>query len=199
MSFLSRLEPKTRTVVQLSGVIVTMGALAWASVPLYDWFCRVTGFGGTTGVSDVAPGDILDQTITVKFDASLARDMPWEFKPVEREMDVRIGETGLAFYEAYNPTDVAIAGTASYNVAPYSTGGYFSKIDCFCFEMQVLEPGQRVLMPVTFYVDPEIVDDPEAQYASHITLSYTFHVADMPEDYAPTEAALAVPDRTTVN
>ncbi|MEM0948650.1 MAG: cytochrome c oxidase assembly protein [Pseudomonadota bacterium] len=199
MNFLERLDPNTRTVVQLSGVVVTMGALAWASVPLYDWFCRVTGFGGTTGVSEVAPDDILEQTITVKFDASLERGMPWKFKPVEREMEIRIGETGLAFYEAYNPTQTAVAGTASYNVAPYSTGGYFSKIDCFCFEMQVLEPDQTVLMPVTFYVDPEIIDDPEAKHANHITLSYTFHVTDIPDDYVPTEATLAVPEQTNIN
>lgn len=181
---MTRLEGKTKTLAQTLGLVLFMGTLAWASVPLYDWFCRVTGFGGTTGVSEVAPEDILDQTILVRFDGSLERGMPWEFKPVERVMEIRLGETGLAFYEAYNPTDEPIAGTASYNVAPFSTGYYFSKIDCFCFELQVLEPGQRVLMPVTFYVDPEILDDPEAKHVPQITLSYTFHVTDMPEDYA---------------
>jgi cytochrome c oxidase assembly protein subunit 11 len=179
-----RLEGKQKTLAQLVGVVLFMGSLAWAAVPLYDWFCRVTGFGGTPGVSDVASDEILDQRITIKFDASLERGMPWEFRPVEREMEIRIGETGLAFYEAHNPTDEAIAGTASYNVAPYATGGYFSKIDCFCFELQVLQPGETVLMPVTFYVDPEIVNDREAKFANHITLSYTFHVTDMPEEQA---------------
>jgi cytochrome c oxidase assembly protein subunit 11 len=173
-----------RVVVRCLGVIVFMGGLAWASVPLYDWFCRVTGFGGTTQVSDTESGEILDQTIRVRFDASRARDMPWEFRPVEPHMDVRIGETGLAFYEAYNPTDQPIAGTASFNVAPFETGPYFVKIACFCFELQVLEPGESVLMPVTFFVDPEIVDDPETVGIPAITLSYTFHVTDMPEDYA---------------
>jgi cytochrome c oxidase assembly protein subunit 11 len=173
-----------RVVVRCLGVIVFMGGLAWASVPLYDWFCRVTGFGGTTQVSDTESGEILDQTIRVRFDASRARDMPWEFRPVEPHMDVRIGETGLAFYEAYNPTDRPIAGTASFNVAPFETGPYFVKIACFCFELQVLEPGESVLMPVTFFVDPEIVDDPETVGIPAITLSYTFHVTDMPEDYA---------------
>lgn len=181
---MTRLEGKTKTLAQTLGLVLFMGSLAWASVPLYDWFCRVTGFGGTTGVSEVAPEDILDRTILVRFDGSLERGMPWEFKPVERVMEIRLGETGLAFYEAYNPTDEPIAGTASYNVAPFSTGYYFSKIDCFCFEMQVLQPGERVLMPVTFYVDPEILDDPEAKHVPQITLSYTFHVTDMPEDYA---------------
>ncbi len=199
MRLLAQLDGKTRTVAQLSGVIVFMAGLAWAAVPLYDWFCRVTGFGGATGISEVAPDEILDRTIKVKFDASLARDMPWEFKPVEREMEIRIGETGLAFYEASNPTDRPIAGTASYNVAPYATGGYFSKIDCFCFEMQVLEPGESVLMPVTFYVDPDIVNDPEAKHAGHITLSYTFHETDLPEDYAREEAALDLPAGADLN
>jgi cytochrome c oxidase assembly protein subunit 11 len=108
---------------------------------------------------------------------------------VEPHVDIRIGETGLAFYEAYNPTSLPIAGSASFNVAPFITGGYFVKIHCFCFEEQVLEPGERVLMPVTFYVDPAILDDPEARDIPAITLSYTFHVIDMPEDYAALDAA----------
>ncbi len=173
-----------KTVAQTVGVVVLMGSLAWAAVPFYDWFCRVTGFGGTTGVAEVAPDEILDRTITVRFDASKAKDMAWEFKPVEREMEVRIGETGLAFYEAYNPTDRPIAGQASYNVAPYSAGGYFQKIACFCFEEQVLQPGERVEMPVTFFVDPEMVEDLEAKYVHTITLSYTFYEIDLPEGYA---------------
>ncbi|SDW13875.1 cytochrome c oxidase assembly protein subunit 11 [Ruegeria halocynthiae] len=173
-----------KTVAQTVGVVVLMGSLAWASVPFYDWFCRVTGFGGTTGVADVAPDEILDRTITVRFDASKAKDMPWEFKPVEREMEIRIGETGLAFYEAYNPTDKPIAGQASYNVTPYSAGGYFEKIACFCFEEQVLQPGERVEMPVTFFVDPEMIEDLEAKYVHTITLSYTFYEIDLPEGYA---------------
>ncbi len=177
-----------KTVAQTVGVVVLMGSLAWASVPFYDWFCRVTGFGGTTGVAEVAPDEILDRTITVRFDASKAKDMAWEFKPVEREMEVRIGETGLAFYEAYNPTDRPIAGQASYNVAPYSAGGYFQKIACFCFEEQVLQPGERVEMPVTFFVDPEMVEDLEAKYVHTITLSYTFYEIDLPEGYAALDA-----------
>ncbi|WP_170366652.1 cytochrome c oxidase assembly protein [Ruegeria arenilitoris] len=177
-----------KTVVQTVGLVVLMGSLAWAAVPFYDWFCRVTGFGGTTGVAEATPDDILDRVVTVRFDASKAKDMPWEFKPVEREMKVRIGETGLAFYEAYNPTDKPVAGQASYNVTPYSAGGYFQKIACFCFEEQVLEPGERVEMPVTFFVDPEMVEDPEAQYVHTITLSYTFYEIDLPEGYAALDA-----------
>ena len=178
-----------KTVLQTVGLVVFMGGLAWASVPFYDWFCRVTGFGGTTGVSEVASGEILDQTIKVRFDASLERNMPWQFTPMAREMKLRIGETGLAFYEAYNPTDKPVAGTASYNVAPYAAGGFFTKIDCFCFQEQVLAPGERVQMPVTFYVDPEIVTDRDAKYVHTITLSYTFYKIDLPEGVAVIEQA----------
>jgi len=171
-----------KTAMSNVGVVVVMASLGWAAVPLYDLFCRVTGYGGTTAQATGASDDVLDRTVTVRFDASIARDMPWQFKPMQREMELKIGETGLAFYEAYNPTDRPIAGTASYNVAPYSAGLFFAKIDCFCFEMQVLEPGQRVTMPVTFYVDPEIVDDREAKYVHTITLSYTFYETELPED-----------------
>jgi len=186
-----------KTVAQTVTLVVFMGALAWASVPLYDWFCRVTGFGGTTGVAEVAPDDILEQTIKIRFDGSLSREMAWEFKPVVREMEVRIGETGLAFYEAYNPTDRPIAGSASYNVYPYQAGGFFTKIDCFCFEEQVLQPGERVEMPVTFCVDPEIVDDRDGQYIHTITLSYTFYEIEMPEDTAALDPA--APSDTNTN
>ena len=173
-----------KTVAQTVSVVVVMGGLAWASVPFYDWFCRVTGFGGVPGQVDTASDNILDQTIKVRFDGSLNQNMGWEFKPVEREMELRIGETGLAFYEAYNPTDKPIAGQASYNVTPYSAGAYFEKIECFCFTEQVLAPGERVQMPVSFYVDPEIVDDPDGKFVHTITLSYTFYEIDLPEGYA---------------
>ncbi|MEE4117450.1 MAG: cytochrome c oxidase assembly protein [Paracoccaceae bacterium] len=174
------LEGKQKTLAQTVSVVLFMGAMAWASVPLYDWFCRVTGYGGTTAVAAGESDTVLDQTIKVRFDAGLDRGMPWEFRPMQREMEVRIGETALAFYEAYNPTDRPIAGTASYNVSPFTAGGYFAKIACFCFEEQVLQPGERVEMPVTFYVDPDIVDDRDARHVSVITLSYTFYEMDLP-------------------
>ena len=189
------LEGKQKTLAQTVGVVVLMGGLAWASVPLYDWFCRVSGYGGATNVAESGSETILDQTIKIRFDASLERDMPWEFKPMQREMEIRIGETGLAFYEAYNPTDRPVAGSASYNVAPYAAGAFFSKIHCFCFEEQLLAPGERVTMPVTFFVDPEIIDDREAKFAKHITLSYTFYEIDLPEE----TAQLAVPTDGAVN
>jgi len=164
--------------------VVLMGGLAWASVPFYSWFCKVTGFGGETNVAEAGSDVILDQTVKIRFDGSKDRDMPWEFKPLQQEVELRIGETGMAFYEAYNPTDRPIAGQASYNVAPYSAGAYFTKIACFCFTEQILQPGERVEMPVTFFVDPEIVDDPEAKFVHTITLSYTFYQIDLPEGYA---------------
>ncbi|HAR51748.1 cytochrome c oxidase assembly protein [Roseovarius nubinhibens] len=178
------MDPKTKTVAQLVGVVIMMGGLAWASVPFYDWFCRVTGFGGVTNVAETGSTEMLDQTIKIRFDASKERGMPWEFKPMAREMELRIGEDGLAFYEAYNPTDRPVAGQASYNVTPYEAGNFFVKVDCFCFEEQVLQPGERVQMPVSFFVDPEIVTDRDAKYTHTITLSYTFYEIDLPEAQA---------------
>lgn len=184
------MDPKKKTVFQALGVIVTMGALAWAAVPAYNYFCAVTGFGGVTQQADAGSDHILDRTIKVRFDASTERDMAWDFKPVQRQVELKIGETGLAFYEAHNPTDRPIAGQASYNVTPYEAGGFFTKIDCFCFTEQVLMPGETVEMPVTFYVDPEMVEDRDAKYIHTITLGYTFYEIDMPEGYAADHAAL---------
>lgn len=179
-----RNQNNARTALYAVGVVVFMGAMAWAAVPFYNWFCKVTGYGGTTATADSGADHVLDQTIVIRFDASKERNMPWEFKPMQQEVELRIGETGLAFYEAYNPTDRPIAGQASYNVTPFVAGGYFTKIDCFCFTEQVLQPGERVQMPVSFYVDPEIVEDRDAKYAQSITLSYTFYEIDLPEEQA---------------
>ncbi|MEP5760425.1 MAG: cytochrome c oxidase assembly protein [Litoreibacter sp.] len=176
------MDPKLKTLTYLGSLVVTMVVLSFASVPLYDLFCRVTGYGGTTLEADAGSETILEETISIRFDGSLSTGMPWEFKPVQREMTLRIGETGLAFYEAYNPTDKPIAGSASYNVFPFTAGGYFIKIACFCFEEQVLQPGERVMMPVTFYVDPEIVEDDDAKFIDSITLSYTFYEIDLPTE-----------------
>jgi cytochrome c oxidase assembly protein subunit 11 len=184
-----------RTLVQLVGVVVVMGALSWASVPFYNWFCKVTGFGGITNTAEAGSDVILDQTITVRFDASIDRDMPWTFKPAQREMTLRIGETGLAFYEAHNPLDVPVAGQAAYNVTPYEAGVFFDKIECFCFTEQVLQPGETVMMPVSFFVDPAIVDDREGQYIHTITLGYTFYQIDLPEEEV--QAALVAPTTLT--
>ena len=190
-----RLQGVNRTAAKLVGVALVMVSLSFAAVPFYDWFCRTTGFGGTTGVAETGSDVILDRTIKVRFDASVERGMPWEFTPVEREMTLRIGETGLAFYEAYNPTDRVVAGTASYNVTPDAAGAYFEKIACFCFELQVLQPGERVQMPVTFFVDPAIVTGRDGQYVKEITLSYTFHETELPDE----QAALAPTALAPVN
>lgn len=163
-----------RTLIRLALVPPFMLGMAYAAVPLYDLFCRVTGFAGTVQTAEATTGEVLDQTIRIRFDASTSR-MPWAFKPVQRTMTVRIGEQALAFYEAHNPTDRTITGTASYNVTPFATGGYFNKIACFCFTEQTLAPGQTVQMPVSFFVDPAILEDREAAAAPEITLSYTFY------------------------
>ena len=168
------------TALLLAALVATMAAASFAAVPFYDWFCRVTGFAGTTATATAAPDRVLDRTIRVRFDASREAGMPWRFRPLQREMEVKLGETGLAFYEAVNPTHRTIGGRASYNVTPDAAGGHFTKIECFCFTEQVLAPGERVEMPVSFYVDPALADDPDARGIRRITLSYTFHEAPLP-------------------
>lgn len=184
-----------KTAGLLVGIVATMGAASFAAVPFYDWFCRVTGYAGTVAVSAQAPDHVLERSVLVRFDASKEAGMPWDFKPQQHTMRIRIGETGLAFYEAHNPTDRTVAGTASYNVTPDTAGGYFTKIDCFCFTQQVLAPGETAIMPVTFYVDPDIVTDPEGRFVKEITLSYTFHETELPAE----QAAVAAPDAGAVN
>lgn len=184
-----------RVLARLGGVIAFMVALTFASVPLYDLFCRVTGFGGTPleDRAGVGAGEIREEHVVVRFDASIEKNMPWRFTAVERKMDLRLGETGLAFYEATNTTDRPVTGSATFNVTPFSAGGYFTKIDCFCFTEQVLQPGETVQMPVTFYVDPEILEDDEARHVTEITLSYTFYEIDAPDD-VDEQAALDLTD-----
>ncbi len=179
---MSLIEKNRRVMTALVAVVAIACGASWASVPLYDWFCRVTGYGGETARAEASASDILDRRIKIRFDASIERGMPWDFRPLEREIEIRIGETSLAYYEAVNPADVAVAGTASFNVYPFTAGSYFVKVDCFCFEHQVLQPGERVIMPVSFYVDPDIVNDQEAASASVITLSYTYHQTDVTAD-----------------
>ena len=183
----------TRTAMSLVAVVLTMGALAWAAVPFYNWFCKVTGFAGTTQVATEAPDRVLEDVVRVRFDANVDKDMGWTFRPMEKRMDVPIGGNAMAFYEAVNNTDETIAGTASYNVAPDVAGYYFSKIQCFCFTEQTLKPGERVEMPINFYVDPDLLDDPDADWVRDITLSYTFHRTE------PKQAALDADPASNVN
>lgn len=173
-----------RTVAMLAGVVVVMGALSWAAVPFYDWFCRVTGYGGTTNVAAQGSDHVLDETVRVRFDANVDPDMGWTFRPLQHDMVLKIGENAIAFYEAINTTDEPITGTASYNVAPDVAGYYFNKIQCFCFTEQTLLPGERIEMPVSFFVDAGIVDDRDAGRVRDITLSYTFHRTKEPRQAA---------------
>ncbi|WP_308911920.1 cytochrome c oxidase assembly protein [Pseudokordiimonas caeni] len=168
------------------GIIVGVVALgmvgaSYAAVPLYKLFCQVTGYGGTTSRAEGVTGEVLDRTMRVRFNASLNGDMPWQFKPAQHDQTVRLGEQALAYYEAYNPTDRAITGTATYNVAPLKVGGYFAKIDCFCFTEQTLQPGERVMMPVVYFIDPAMVEDRSVEEVTEVTLSYTFFVKDEKE------------------
>ncbi|MGI9494100.1 MAG: cytochrome c oxidase assembly protein [Geminicoccaceae bacterium] len=162
----------------LGAVIIGMAGLTAASVPLYRLFCQVTGYGGTTQVAVDSKPAILERKIRVRFDSSVGDDLPWSFQPVEREIDVRLGEERLAFYRAMNSADQPIVGTATFNVTPHKAGPYFSKIDCFCFTEQALEPGQSVDMPVSFFVDPAILDDASTSDLETITLSYTFFMLE---------------------
>ena len=190
---------KLKTAAKLATFAGVMLSLSFVAVPLYDWFCRVTGYGGTTAVASGEEIVPLDQTIRVRFDASKARGFDWEFKaPEQRTVELKIGETGLAFYRAHNPTDRPIAGAASYNVAPFSAGEYFVKIHCFCFEEQILMPGESIEMPVTFYVDPELIDHREAKFVNEITLSYTFHEIELTEEELAIYSGAAT-DETPVN
>ncbi len=194
-----KLQGNNRMLALLATLVVSLTFTTVVIIPpFYDWFCRVTGYGGTPARAEAAPDTILDQTVKIRFDASVEAGMPWTFKPVVRTMDIRIGETGLAFYEAHNPTDRPVAGTASFNVYPDTTGSYFTKIECFCFTEQVLQPGETVQMPVTFFVDPAIVDDPDAAFVHEITLSYTFHETPLPEEQAALDTP-AADDEAAVN
>ena len=185
------MTPQARTALGAAGLVAVMASLSFAAVPFYSWFCQVTGFAGTvsTGTGEgIVP---VYDTVVVRFDATVDKDLPWTFKPVERVMTVRLGESNLAFFEAHNPTDRPVAGQATFNVVPDAAGGYFTKVQCFCFTEQVLQPGQTVQMPVSFYVDPAMLQDPEGKYVHEITLGYTFYQIDLPEEAQPeTQAAL---------
>ena len=166
----------------LLGALAMLG-LGYAAVPLYDLFCRVTGFGGTTQQATEAQADLAarsaqlagTRSISVRFDASTARDMPWTFEAEQVTDTVQIGVRDMAFYSARNNSDEPITGTATFNVEPEYAGRYFNKIQCFCFTEQTLQPGQQVRMPVLYYVDPAILEDENAKDLEEITLSYTFH------------------------
>lgn len=161
--------------------IAAMVGVTYASVPLYAMFCSLTGFGGATRVASGEPAPTpIDRTVEIRFDANVAPGLAWAFRPVQRSMSVKIGETSLAHYEAENRAGVETRGNATYNVAPAQAGAYFVKLQCFCFEEQHLSAGERLDMPVVFYLDPSIVDDPDLKGLKTITLSYTFFPSKAP-------------------
>lgn len=181
MSRQPRNSNNRRTALALFAVVGGMVGLSYASVPLYQLFCQVTGYGGTTQVSDAkakaVPAAMQGKTVTIAFDANVARDLNWDFRPEQRRVTLHAGEQALAFYSAKNEESTPVTGTASFNVTPHKAGIYFTKIDCFCFTEQTLQPGQQVDMPVQFYVDPEFFTDPNTKDVREIVLSYTFHRA----------------------
>jgi cytochrome c oxidase assembly protein subunit 11 len=183
------LNRNAKVAVVCAGVAVGMVGLAYASVPLYRLFCQVTGFNGAT-LRSVAPSThVLDEKVRVRFDANVAPGLNWEFVPVETTTELKIGENALAFYKVTNHSSVPQVGTATFNVTPEQAGAFFNKVQCFCFTEQRLEPGETVEMPVSFYVDPAIVDDADGKYIRAITLSYTFHPVAAPK----TSAAISAP------
>jgi cytochrome c oxidase assembly protein subunit 11 len=175
------LDKKKKTIFYLAFLVLFMASASFLSVPFYNWFCKVTGYGGATNVAQKESDIISDKVISVRFDASLEKGLEWEVKPVQRNMTLNLGETGLAFYEAYNPTDKPIAAQASFNVVPFSVGNFFNKIECFCFTEQILQPGEKIKMPVSFYVDPDLINNLESKNVTSVTLSYTFYEIDLPE------------------
>lgn len=160
------------------GVVAGMVVLSFASVPAYRAFCQVTGWGGTTQRAEAGADRTLARAITIRFDGTVSQGLNWRFKPEQVDQTLNIGETGLAFYEAENLSERAVTGRASFNVSPAKAGIYFRKIECFCFTEQTLQPGEKVSMPVTYFIDPGLAEDPNLAEVETITLSYTFFAFD---------------------
>lgn len=169
-----RHDRNLRTLMMLVGVVAFMTGLAYASVPLYRLFCQVTGYGGTPQRADSAPSVVSDRVVNVTFTADVAGGLGWRFRPLQNSLDLKVGENKLAFYAAENLEDAPVTGQATFNVSPDTFGPYFTKIECFCFQSQTLAPGQKVEMPVSFFIDPAILDDPALKHINNVTLSYTF-------------------------
>ena len=185
-----------RTMIAILGAVVGMAGMAYASVPLYDLFCRVTGFGGTPGIALAPSETIADREITVRFDSSVNPKLAWHFVPAQAPMTIKVGETALAFYRADSKADGPTIGTATFNVTPLKVAKYVDKIDCFCFTEQRLEAGESVDMAVSFFVDPAIMDDRLLDDVNTITLSYTFFPKYGTEGGKVAANAAATPDGT---
>jgi cytochrome c oxidase assembly protein subunit 11 len=169
---------KNIVALALVGLVAAMVGLSFAAVPLYRIFCQATGYNGTPLRADRGADQVLDRVITVRFDANVDKHLNWNFVPVQKKMDVKVGETALAFFKATNNSDHPIVGSAIFNVSPGQIAPYFNKIQCFCFTKQTLAPGASKEMPVTFFVDPKMVDDDETKNLTEVTLSYTFYLND---------------------
>lgn len=178
---------KTRLV--LIGVAVGMLGLGFASKPLYDTFCKVTGYGGTTRTAEANTSEIIDRIVTVNFDANVSPDLPWTFKPEQRSIDVNVGQSGLAYYQVTNDSKHPVVGTATFNVTPIKAAPYFIKTECFCFTEQRIEPGQTVSMPVLFHVDPLLDEETRLDDIKNITLSYTFFRVENPTETVAKQTA----------
>lgn len=178
MTSLARRNGRTAAIAALIGL--AMVGLAFASVPLYRLFCQVTGFAGTTQmrVGEEAPGEVAGKILNVRFDANTNSALPWSFEPEKHVERTAVGARKMAFFVARNLGDKPVTGTATFNVTPVQAGQYFTKIQCFCFTEQTLQPGEEIRMPVVYYVDPAILDDPDGRAISEITLSYTFYPVD---------------------
>ena len=172
------------------GMVAVMVGLSFAAVPFYSWFCRTTGYGGTTQVAKAAPTQVGDRTVTVRFDSNVAAGLPWRFEPERRTIDVKLGQVVTVSYAVTNLTARVTAGQAGYNVSPPTIGRYFEKINCFCFTEQTMQPGEKRDMAVVFYVDPKLAEDSEQNNLDLITLSYTFYPVRVP-DQAAAEGATA--------
>jgi len=178
-------------------VVVLMVGASYAAVPFYNWFCRATGFNGTTQVATAAPSSApLTRKIAVRFDSNVAPGLPWKFEPEQNEIEIKIGEVVTVFFKVTNETARTTTGQAAYNVAPLTVGKYFEKINCFCFTEQTMAPGEKREMPVVFYVDPSITGDSDNNGLNTITLSYTFYPV---RDPAPEPVAATEPDKPKGN
>ncbi|MCX2723824.1 cytochrome c oxidase assembly protein [Roseibium salinum] len=170
-----------KVAVVCAGVFAVMVGASYAAVPLYNLFCRVTGFGGTTQVAEAGSDVVIDRMITIRFDGNVNHELSWKFKPKQRSVTLKMGETAQLEYLATNTGDMTTVGTSTFNVSPPTAGIYFNKLDCFCFTEQEIKPGETVEMPVVFFVDPEMDNDPELKTVKEITLSYTFFPVEEPE------------------
>ena len=164
-----------RLAAMLGFLVVVMIGLSFASVPLYRLFCQVTGFGGTTQQVEVSTGEVLNREMTISFNTDIDSDLPWDFKAEKPAIDIKVGESNLVFFDVTNNSDTTSYGTSVFNVTPHSVGEYFMKTECFCYEKQAVKAGETVKMPVSFFIDPDIMNDENLSDINNVTLSYTFY------------------------